>query len=109
MRRVLVVACLVCLAMVCAGCYSTPAKPPIGAVFSDIQAPLTTELHGQPTASRRGEASTESILGLVSWGDCSLEEAARDGGLTTIQYCDYAYQNVILGIYQKFTVIAYGD
>jgi hypothetical protein len=77
-------------------------------MFSNIKAPLTSEFDGQSVSRRSGEASTASVLGLVAWGDCSLQTAAEDGNLSTIEYCDYSYFNVILGVYQKFTVIAYG-
>jgi hypothetical protein len=49
-----------------------------------------------------------SILGIVSTGDCSIDAAAKDGGLNKVNHLDYDYMN-ILGIYQKVTVIAYGE
>ncbi len=48
-----------------------------------------------------------SILGAVSWGDCSINAAAKDGGLSTIDSADYKYYN-ILGVYQTFTTIVHG-
>ena len=53
-------------------------------------------------------ASSFSVLGLYAAGDCSIAAAARNGGLKKIYYTDYEYFNVI-GIWQKATVIAYGE
>ena len=59
--------------------------------------------------SRRGEASCTAILGIIAWGDCSLKAAADAGGITTVQHTDYSFSNVIVGIYQSYTTVAYGE
>ena len=65
-----------------------------------------------PTAgdmgSRRGEASATSFLGLFAWGDASAKAAASNGGIQTLKHVDYNFTNII-GIYQSFTTVAYGD
>jgi hypothetical protein len=93
---------------VTAGCFSAPVVPPTGLIFSEFNAPLTTEFDQTPVAGlQTGEASSTSILGLIAYGDCSLDAAAKDSQLSTVEYCDYAFYNV-LGVYQKFTVLAHG-
>jgi hypothetical protein len=82
--------------------------PSYGVLYSDISAPLTTEFDGQQVPSKQGEASAVGVLGLLAFGDCSTQEAARDGNLQRIHYCDYNFLNV-LGLFQKFTVIAHGE
>jgi hypothetical protein len=82
--------------------------PPIGIIYADLKAPLTAEAEKPAVTEQKGEASSQSILGLIAWGDCSLETAAKNGKLSTIEYADYSYTNVIFGIYQKFTVITHG-
>jgi len=57
---------------------------------------------------KKGESSSMCILGLVAVGDASTHEAAKNGGVTTIQTADYSYTNV-LGIYQEYRTIVYGD
>jgi len=88
------------------GCISAPFTPPMG-LYSEVSAPLSTE-GTIDIGSKRGEASAKTILGLVATGDCSIAEAAKNGGLSTIKHIDYRYQN-ILGIVQETTVIVYGD
>ncbi len=107
MRKLMAVAVLCGLVGLMVGCYRAPVMPPIGAIYSGIEAPLSTEFSGQSTGLKSGEASSSSILGLIATGDCSIEAAAEDGGLSTVEYCDYKYTNVF-GIYQSFTVVAYG-
>ena len=89
-----------------AGCLSAPFQPPSGA-GSVTKAPLSTEGNWE-IGSKRGEASSTSVLCLYATGDCSIAAAARNGGLKKIGHVDYEYVNII-GIWQKATVIVYGE
>jgi len=88
------------------GCVSAPFLPPAGLV-SQTKAPLSTDGNWK-VGMRSGTASTQSVLGLYAWGDCSVTAAARAGGLKRVDYLDYSYDNLI-GIWQKVTVTAYGE
>ena len=90
------------------GCYSAPVMPPQGWVFSDISAPLDIDNQETTVAPLEGKASSMSILGLVALGDCSIEAAAEDGGISTIHSADYEFFH-ILGIYQNFTTVVHGE
>lgn len=94
------------LAVGLAGCLSAPFQPPSG-VVSVTTAPLSTEGNWE-VGSKRGEAFSTSILGLYATGDCSIAAAARNGGLKKIGHVDYEYVNII-GVWQKATVIVYGE
>lgn len=108
MRKVSLALGLAGFAMLLGGCYTAPIMPPMGAITS-ISAPLSAEYSPETTVSTRsGRASTFAVLGLVSVGDCSIEAAARDGGLRQVNHADYSYLN-ILGIWQRFTVKVYGE
>jgi hypothetical protein len=108
MRIVSLLAVMFVLVLATTGCYSAPVVPPVGMLYSDIDAPLTTEYSAQNVTMKEGMASSMSILGLIAWGDCSVEAAAKAGSLGQVNYADYHYFNV-LGVYQKFTVKAYGQ
>ena len=110
MIRWLCLAALVCIVAVGTGCasYRAPVIPPVGIAFTDYRAPMTPDLVGQKVSSKHGEATTQSVLGLFAWGDCSIEAASKAGNLNTINYADYSFFNV-LGVYQKFTITAYGE
>jgi hypothetical protein len=102
------VAVLSIIAMGLVGCYTAPVIPPVGGIYSNYDAPLTTDFNGQDALpGKSGSASSFSILSLFAWGDCSVRTAAQAGGLYSVSYCDYHYKNV-LGIYQKFTVVVHG-
>ena len=94
------------LAVACVGCLRAPFRPPAG-VVTVYSAPLTTECNVKQ-GSKTGSADTISILGLVAVGDCSLNEAIKNGGLKEAYYADYEYLN-ILGIFQKVTVNVIGE
>lgn len=109
MRRFAAVLALCGALWVTTGCaFRAPVIPPTGLLFSNYNAPLTTEFDGTPASGlKKGEASSMSVLSLFAFGDCSLNAAAEEGGLSTIEYCDYSYLNV-LGLFQKFTLVAHG-
>jgi hypothetical protein len=108
MRRMAIVAAVCGVLLAAAGCFQAPVVPPTGLIYSEYNAPLTTEFdQTQASQLKTGQAYSTSILGLIAYGDCSLDAAAKDGGLSTIEYCDYSFFNV-LGVYQKFTVVAHG-
>ena len=93
------------------GCiyYQAPVMPPPGLMFSSTSAPLDIDADKTPVCSKVGEASSTAVfLNMFAWGDCSLDTAARAGGLSTIEHADYHHTNIMF-MYQKFTVRAYGN
>ncbi len=108
MNRIVTVLLLLAVPTVFASCFFTaPVIPPTGLVYSGFSAPMSLDLEAD-MGSRMGEAKSMSILGLVAVGDCSVKAAAMDAGIKTVKHLDYKYMNV-LGIFQEFTTIAYGD
>ena len=90
------------------GCLRAPFQPPVGSAYTDYTAPLGVELVDTKIGPKTGEAKTTSILGLVAFGDASIQAAAKDGGLKKVYHTDYKYFN-ILGIIQETTVIVNGE
>jgi TRL (tRNA-associated locus)-like protein len=108
MRSAVITATLLCLSMGmvgCAGFYAAPVVPPQGMLYTNISAPVGTEGGEMPQTS--GEASSECILGLFAWGDAGVKAAADNGGLTSVDHVDYKFWHV-MGVYSKFTTVAYG-
>ena len=58
--------------------------------------------------SKKGEASCLNVLGIVAAGNCSIDEAARKGGIKTIKTIDKKRSSV-LGLYVKETTIVTGE
>ena len=87
------------------GCIAAPVVPPIGLVYTDLDAPLAPR--GE-VGSRRGTSTVTAFLFLVSTGDGSVRAAAKNGGIRDVKLVDYEYKNV-LGVFQRYTTVVYGD
>lgn len=90
------------------GCLVAPFEPPMGMIFSDVKAPLMVDYDKAQVSPKSGRAESVCILGLVTTGDNSIQAAAAQGGIQTIEHVDYQYFNVI-GVYQKTTVVVFGQ
>jgi hypothetical protein len=109
MIRALLVASLALLTPGSLGCVVAPVVPPTALLYTGFEAPLDLDFEEQTElGSKKGEASTTNILGLISFGDASSATAAREGNLQTIRHADYRFTSV-LGLFSRFTTIVYGD
>ncbi len=110
MRIVAAVLIAVTTCVVLGGCgaYDAPVIPPLALVYTNTSAPIDTDMDGKPLGAKVGRATSKQVLSIVAWGDASIQAAAADGKIATINHADYHYEN-ILGIYTEFTVIVTGD
>ena len=94
--------------------WRTPVKPPVGVLFTQYSAPMTTEPGGVPATGKVGTASTfyvrdPLITGFdVAWEDASIEAAAEEGGISQVYYADYEVLQV-LGVFGEFRTRVYGE
>jgi hypothetical protein len=123
MTRWLILAALCAFSLGLTGCggrlgdYRAPVVPPQGLIMTDVCAPLTVDFDKTPVCTKEGTASTYFIripVTLVShwltfgWGEADIKTAAAHGGLKTIAFADYQ-SLVLLGVFGRFTVKAYGE
>ena len=89
------------IVMMLGGCAS-----PAGLWYTDI----ITAYHPVigKTGTKRGEACSSNILGLIATGDGGLEAARKKGGITNIANVDH-HMTSILGLYSTFCTIVYGS
>lgn len=80
-----------------------------GCFYTNIKAPLDTELNNTVLGSKTGRASSHSVLFLVAWGDSGTAAAADAGGITTITHLDAEFFSVLFGAYTRVTTVAYGN
>jgi len=80
-----------------------------GCLYTHVVTPLDTDVNKTVLGQKKGEASTESVLWLIAWGDAGTAAAAKQGGITTVNHMDREFLNVVFGIYTKTTTIVYGD
>jgi hypothetical protein len=103
MKNLLIIAAVALFMSSCAA-YST--APVLGAIYTDVKAPLVATAN--TVATKVGTAEATSILGLVATGDASINAAAQKAGIKKISHVDY-HSTSILGIFAKFTVYVYGE
>ena len=109
-KRLKIVVCVIavlCCAVYLTGCAAVATSPVLGAIYTDVKAPLAVGSPGSGADVLKGEATAVSVLGLIAIGNASIRMAALAGGITEIHYVDYHSEN-FLGIYAKFTVTVYG-
>ncbi len=79
-----------------------------GSCYLDVTQPHRDSITTNAGASKVGKSMATSILGAVGTGDCSINAAAKVGGITKISYVDY-HATSILGIFGTYTTIVYGE
>ena len=70
-----------------------------------------TYVEGEPLVLEgleRGESTQYSFLGLFSWGDSSLDAAAKQGQLRDVRYMDRCVRS-FLGIFASYTTVVLGS
>ena len=104
MNRIKLLVCLCAAAVLLSGCATSY---PVGGIFTDVNLPVTATANvGKGVKS--GEASCMSVLALVATGDCSIETAKKNGGISKVYSVDWKANN-ILGIIGNYKVIVTGE
>ena len=92
----------------CAGLYRAPVIPGRGLLYAEVKAPMDFTVDKTQVGSKVGKAVSTNVLGWIVTGDCSIQAAAKNGGVQVIHHVDYSFKN-ILGVYAEFTTIVYGE
>ena len=79
---------------------------PVGGIFTDITLPVqATSAQG---GSKVGTSQCTSILAMLATGDCSIEAAKANGGISEVTSVDWKANN-ILGIIGTYTTTVRGN
>ncbi len=81
------------------------SSSPTGALITMVTMPVSGN---DAQYSKEGRASCWSFFSLVATGNCSVEKAAKSGGVTKIKMVSRETNN-FLGIVGKYTTIVQGD
>jgi hypothetical protein len=85
-----------------AGCAS---PMPVGVLYTELRLPITaTGAQGK----KEGTAECKSIMALVAMGDCSIETAKKNGGISKVSNVDWEAKSV-LGIIGEYKLHVYGE
>lgn len=112
MKRLLLITALAVFSFASlTGCGAMIAMGGGGLFYQDTKAPApAVAYHGATanTTSKVGEASFQSILGIIVTGDASIQRAMQVGGITKVHHIDTQVTN-ILGIIATYKTIVYGE
>jgi len=103
MRAIYKLSAIAALALGLSGCATSV---PMGNLMTDITLPVTVSSNGG--GSKTGIAMCESFLGMIARGDCSLEAAKANGGITKVSHVDWKANN-LLGIIGKYELHVHGE
>ena len=103
-RRLTQIISLLAAVMFFGGCLAY--TPVIGVVVTAAQGPLTATTFDQ--SARVGNSCAYSILGMVSWGDASINAAKNAGQIKQVASVDYETLNV-LAIFGSFCTVVRGN
>jgi PBP1b-binding outer membrane lipoprotein LpoB len=80
-------------------------------LYTDIKTPLpslSTNTDAQST-THVGKASCAYYVWVLALGDCSVQTAMQNGGISKVHHVDSEINSYFLGIYTKFTTVVYGE
>ena len=89
--------------------YRAPVVPPVAGTFNSTSAPMNLHLRSTELGPKRGEATATCILGLISFGDASIGQAARNGNIKMIKHADSELLIVLYVLYASHTTVVYGE
>lgn len=110
MKRISLLKTALCLSLglVMSGCMiRSPVVPPVGMWYNETTFPVDITFGPNDIGPTSGSSDACSVLGLVAWGDASVESAAKSAGIKQIDHVDAYYFNV-LGVYMKYETTVYG-
>lgn len=90
------------------GCAMTTRAPVTGFVYNSTKANGGEGFSESVETQKTGRACATSILGIVGTGDASIQEAARNGGISKISFVD-TENKMILGIWAESCTVVYGQ
>ena len=80
-----------------------------GAIFTGTTFPSGDKVKlDSETVSKQGKSSCYSVFALVAFGDCSINSAMKDGGITKIHHVDSKSTNILFFMY-RYDTIVYGE
>lgn len=118
--KILPVAALAVLALGTTGCARLVSQPPAAGGFgygADVRGPLPAALafYAGPAktgpaakSDKRGEACMQNVLGLVAWGDASIDTAKKNGGITQVASVEQLPTRV-LSYYARYCTVVRGE
>ena len=98
----------ICFALLAAAMLSGCASVyPIGGIYTEMKLPVAvTGNNGK--SPKVGTAECVSVLSMIATGDCSIEAAKKNGGITKVNHVDWEAKSV-LGLFGNYKLIVHGE
>lgn len=87
----------------CAAMTGFYSKTGVGSLFTDVKEPVSNS--AAATGSKRGEACTINVLGLIAIGDSSIIAARANGGISKVATVDSSFLNVLFLFGRHCTIV----
>ena len=78
---------------------------PMGSFYTEVKLPISATANA---GKKQGTAECKSILSMIAIGDCSIDTAKKNGGISKVSVIDWDVKN-ILGIYGEYKVHVFGE
>lgn len=93
-----------------AGCVGTGY--PVGIIYNSTNMPHQMDRMEATGPGRRGDrvgqACATGILGMVAWGDASLDAAKKAGAITEVHSVEFKPTAVVFGAYYQACTVVHG-
>lgn len=70
---------------------------------------VTVKLDAESANKKVGAATCTGLLWAFAFGDCSVDTAMRNGGVSRVHHVDARTKLVLYGVYGETTVQVYGE
>ena len=81
-----------------------------GIIYSDYKGPITTAPHIISKTAIVAEGEYTTILGLITFGDASVQSIAQKAGFTKVYRLDFEQTSLLGGlIFSKYKVFVTGE
>lgn len=84
---------------------SCDSAAPMGIIYANTACPVAAS---SGAAVRTGQSHAVSYCHLIAIGDCSIEQAKKNGGITNISSVDVKREN-ILGVVTRYVTVVKGN
>ena len=96
------------MAMVFAFAGNAQAYEPWGyGIYTKSVEPMDYAVPGATLGSKTGTATCKNIFGFVTWGDCSVKAAMKNGRISKVTAADWEKKYIL--VYGSKTLRVYGN
>ena len=76
-------------------------------IYNGATEPADYAIPGATLGSKTGKASCKTVMGIVTWGDCSIKVAMKNGKISRVTAADWEKKFIL--IYGHKTLRVYGN